>query len=272
MFFNKNINDCKLLVFDLDGTILDKKSNISNKMIQLCSKLKKQNILFTIATGRSAKPALNYANILGVKIPIICLGGSLVIDPINNKIIRETKIDKNISKELINILDEEKYESTLYYGRNIYIKEISEWSKGYIERQSIPYFIDKNFSKILNKKPTMILTVGKPDEMDVLEKKLRELVENSLCVVRSMPHFCELSNLKGNKFFALKFLLEKLSLNFSNVITFGNGEADIEIIKKSQIGISINNSPEKLLENSNFLIAPPEEQGVENFIEEFILK
>ena len=24
MFFNKNINDCKLLVFDLDGTILDK--------------------------------------------------------------------------------------------------------------------------------------------------------------------------------------------------------------------------------------------------------
>ena len=119
MFFNKNINDCKLLVFDLDGTILDKKSNISNKMVQLCSKLKKQNILFTIATGRSAKPALNYANILGVKIPIICLGGSLVIDPINNKIIRETKIDKNISKELINILDEEKYESALYYGRNI---------------------------------------------------------------------------------------------------------------------------------------------------------
>ena len=64
MFFNKNINDCKLLVFDLDGTILDKKSNISNKMVQLCSKLKKQNILFTIATGRSAKPALNYANIV----------------------------------------------------------------------------------------------------------------------------------------------------------------------------------------------------------------
>ena len=124
MFFNKNINDCKLLVFDLDGTILDKKSNISNKMVQLCSKLKKQNILFTIATGRSAKPALNYANILGVKIPIICLGGSLVIDPINNKIIRETKIDKNISKELINILDEEKYESALYYGRNIYIVNV----------------------------------------------------------------------------------------------------------------------------------------------------
>ena len=48
MFFNKNINDCKLLVFDLDGTILGKKSNISNKMIELCSILKKQDILTTI--------------------------------------------------------------------------------------------------------------------------------------------------------------------------------------------------------------------------------
>ena len=98
MFLNQNIGNCKLLVFDLDGTILDKNSIISNRMIEICSKLKKQNILFTIATGRSAKPALEYAKILGVNIPIICLGGSLIIDPINKKIIRETKIDNHIEK------------------------------------------------------------------------------------------------------------------------------------------------------------------------------
>ncbi len=272
MFFNKNINDCKLLVFDLDGTILGKKSNISNKMIELCSILKKQDILFTIATGRSSKPALNYANILGIEIPIICLGGSLIINPINNKIIRETKIDKKISQRFLKTLDQEKYEPALYFGSNLYIKQISKWSKGYIERQKIPYFIDKNFSIISKNNPTMILIVGNPDDIDSLEKKLPKLIKNSLYVVRSMPHFCELSNLKGNKFFALKFLLETLNLNFSNVITFGNGEADIEIIKSSQIGISINNSSKKLLKDSDFSIAPPEEQGVENFIEKYILK
>ena len=105
MFFNQNIANCKLLVFDLDGTILDKNSKISNKMIDICSKLKKQNILFTIATGRSTKPALDYAKILGVNIPIICLGGSLIIDPINKEIIRETKIDYYVSKILIKFLE-----------------------------------------------------------------------------------------------------------------------------------------------------------------------
>ena len=188
MFLNQNISNCKLLVFDLDGTILDKNSTISNRMIEICSKLKKQNILFTIATGRSAKPALEYAKILGVNIPIICLGGSLIIDPINKKIIRETKIDNHISRNLIKNLDQIKYEFALYYGETLYIKKLSEWSRGYINRQNIPYVLDKDFSKNLKENPTMILMVGNSGDIDKLEIKLHELVENSLSIVRSLPH------------------------------------------------------------------------------------
>jgi len=209
MFFNQNIANCKLLVFDLDGTILDKNSKISNKMIDICSKLKKQNILFTIATGRSAKPALDYAKILGVNIPIICLGGSLIIDPINKTIIRETKIDNHVSKNLIKNLDQRKYELALYYGETLYIKKLSEWSRGYICRQNIPYVLDKDFSKILKDNPTMILMVGNPDDIDKLEIKLHELVDNSLSIIRSLPHFCEISNLNGTKFFA-RFFTKKI--------------------------------------------------------------
>ena len=271
MFFNQNIANCKLLVFDLDGTILDKNSKISNKMIDICSKLKKQNILFTIATGRSTKPALDYAKILGVNIPIICLGGSLIIDPINKEIIRETKIDNYVSKNLIKILDQKKYEVALYYGETLYIKKLSEWSRGYINRQNIPYVLDKDFSKNLKENPTMILMVGNSGDIDKLEIKLHELVENSLSIVRSLPHFCEISNINGTKFFALEFLLKKLKIKFSDVITFGNGNADIEIIKNSGIGISIDNSPKALLENSDMSIDSPDNHGVEKFLEKFLL-
>ena len=264
-------NEDKWFIFDLDGTILDKNSTISNRMIEICSKLKKQNILFTIATGRSAKPALEYAKILGVNIPIICLGGSLIIDPINKKIIRETKIDNHISRNLIKNLDQIKYEFALYYGETLYIKKLSKWSSGYIKRQNISYVLDNNFTKIIKDNPTMILTVGDPDDIDKLEIKLHELVKNSLSIVRSRPHFCEISNLKGTKFFSLDFLLKKLKLNFSDVMTFGNGNADIEIIKSSGIGISIDNSPKALLENSDMSIDSPDNQGVENFLDKFLL-
>ena len=50
-------------------------------------------------------------------------------------------------------------------------------------------------------------------------------------------------------------------------MTFGNGNADIEIIKSSGVGISINNSPKVLLENSDISIDSPEKQGIEKFLE-----
>ena len=272
MNFDTDNNRYKLLVFDLDGTILDKNTKISTRMIKLCSKLRKRNVLITIATGRGVVPALNYAKILGIKIPIICLGGSLTVNPLNKDIIRETKLDKKISINLISKLDPNYYEVGLYYGETLYINELSEWSKGYIERQDIPYIIDPDFSQALKSNPTMILAVSTPKNIDSIENYLKDFVKNSLSIVRSMPHFYEISNSEGNKFHALTSLLQNLKLNFGNVITFGNGKADIEIIKNSGIGISIRNSPTEVLEISDLTVEIPEKQGVENFLEEFFFK
>ena len=272
MNFNINHTQFKLLVFDLDGTILDANSQISTRMIRLCSKLRKRKIYITLATGRSVTPALNFAEILGIDIPIICLGGSLTINPVNKKILRETKIDKTIAENLINKLNANDYEVGLFYGDTLYLKKLSNWSKGYIERQNIHYVIDPDFSQALKNDPTMLLTVSLPQKVALIENHLKDLVKNSLSVVRSMPHFCEISNPEGNKFHALTFLLNNLKLNFENVITFGNGKADLEIIKNSGIGISIRNSLPEILEVSDLVLDGPENQGVENFLENLILR
>ena len=50
MFDKSSLKKIKLVVFDLDGTLLDNQGVISNRTVNLINKLQSEGILFTIAS------------------------------------------------------------------------------------------------------------------------------------------------------------------------------------------------------------------------------
>lgn len=68
----------KLVVSDLDGTLLNRESLLSEANLQAVKALKDKGIYFTFATGRMDKMTWHYAEQLEVELPIISCNGAML--------------------------------------------------------------------------------------------------------------------------------------------------------------------------------------------------
>ena len=68
----------KLVVFDLDGTLVDDNDKIGEKTKALIKELSGLGVKFSIATGRLLSAVTEHADSLEIKIPLITLDGTLI--------------------------------------------------------------------------------------------------------------------------------------------------------------------------------------------------
>ncbi|MGK9476477.1 Cof-type HAD-IIB family hydrolase [Melioribacter sp. OK-6-Me] len=91
----------KLVVFDLDGTVIDSNDRLNEDTIKLVKLLEEKGVMFTIATGRLANTVVTHILNLGIKIPIIALDGTHIVNPLTNEIIYKSCIkDKHVKRAL----------------------------------------------------------------------------------------------------------------------------------------------------------------------------
>ncbi len=71
------MQDCKLLLFDLDGTLLRSDKTISAKTQKMLQRCKQEGILIGVSTSRAEQNALSLIEIVQPDI-IVSSGGALV--------------------------------------------------------------------------------------------------------------------------------------------------------------------------------------------------
>ena len=70
-----------LVVFDLDGTLLDKGSKISTYTAETLAKMRARNIPYTVATGRTLQAATGPLKNHHFKLPLILKNGAIIWSP-----------------------------------------------------------------------------------------------------------------------------------------------------------------------------------------------
>ena len=66
----------KLIVCDLDGTLLNDRKQLDSQILPVLDALRKKHILFTLATGRNEAIARDYVDQLGIEIPYAADNGA----------------------------------------------------------------------------------------------------------------------------------------------------------------------------------------------------
>ena len=72
----------KLAAADLDGTLLDKSSQITDATVAAVKAAQKEGLIFTICTGRAQSTVvMGYIERLGLACPVITYNGAMLIKP-----------------------------------------------------------------------------------------------------------------------------------------------------------------------------------------------
>ena len=99
MEIENRLKNLKLIIFDLDGTLLSDNGTIGGDTKKLIRELHKKNVRFSFATGRLHSAITSIADELDIDTPLISLDGSLVKDSAGKNILYESALKRKTCPE-----------------------------------------------------------------------------------------------------------------------------------------------------------------------------
>lgn len=134
------MEDHKMLwICDIDGCLSEGKNHKINleKMLDLRKNIIRNNLIFSLCTGRSQAYVELFCQVLDIKTPCICENGCYLYDPVNDSVIKNPNIPLNYIKfktDFLGNISTQIDPDTLEVGKD-YI--ISIKIKNYAEQLSI---------------------------------------------------------------------------------------------------------------------------------------
>jgi Cof subfamily protein (haloacid dehalogenase superfamily) len=113
----------KIVVFDLDGTLLADNGTIGEDTRLLIKKLKEYDVHFTFATGRLHSAITYMAEDLGLKVPLVSLDGSLIKSYPEGKTLFESFVKKKHVKKALDYVKQYTLNVALCHADAIYYTE-----------------------------------------------------------------------------------------------------------------------------------------------------
>ncbi len=254
----------KLVVSDLDGTLLDTKSQITDYTKAAVKKLVDNGIEFAIATGRGRASAVRLKKDIGLDIYLICNNGANIYDK-KEKSIFEKIIDKKTSQEIINLLRDRKIAYNGFIDDDFYRDEYDKTD--YSERIDFieHILLDIEDCPALHK----IIIVEDPDIILKINKELREKFSDVVEITISDPECIDIVPKECSKGNALKVIAQQMGIDMKRIMAFGDGENDLDMLRKVGHPVAMENAQEIVKKEINNTAPKNIENGVALYLEEF---
>lgn len=258
------------IVLDLDGTLLTSDRKISKKTKDILYKFREQGTEIIIATGRTYKSLREYKIALGLDTPVVCFNGAKVVDGSTEETLFEYPVKEGEVKELIKISREMGVHLNLYQDEVWYVEHEGEETDIYKEISELDYEF-RNFDTFEHFNMTKTLFVGKNERLKEVEKIVDERLGKKVNKAFSKPFFLEVFNNEVNKGETLKRLFKLHNINIENVIAFGDGMNDLEMLQVVGKGVVMSNGSDELKKLVNGdICGSNDEDGIGNYLEKYL--
>ncbi|MBU5439091.1 Cof-type HAD-IIB family hydrolase [Tissierella sp. MSJ-40] len=267
----------KILALDLDGTLLNKKHEVSAKNREMIEKIKEKGIKIILLSGREPGSVKYYSEQLGLEEILSGFNGGIITDNKGEKIYFNQCLQEELAKETIFLSEKMNMCNVVFIGNKLYTQDKKDSRFKTFEKYTLvsieevgclSTFLEKNklwsnINKILLTDDNKILNECK----DILEEK----VDNGLTMQFSLPFFLEIFSKDISKGGALEEISKLYKVNKEEIIAIGDGENDITMIQYAGLGVAMDNAPENVKEIADFITLSNEEDGVSSVIKKFIV-
>lgn len=257
----------KAIVFDLDGTLLTSDFSIRDENINKIKECLLKGLKVFIATGRMFVSAVKYAKLLGLDTPIICYNGAMIKK--RDGILFHKGLSLDVVKYFLENFD--VYKTLFFFDDKLYVK--NREYKGvleYIDRVNVfpNFLIDINFYGI---EPTKLIFLESKVNFESTFEKIKKNLDKKAYITHSTHSFIEIMNLNVSKKKALDKVLEIYNISWDEVIAFGDGLNDIEVIKTARNGIAMGNARDLIKKNADIIIEDHNTPAISNILSELVL-
>ncbi|EKQ55012.1 MULTISPECIES: Cof-type HAD-IIB family hydrolase [unclassified Clostridium] len=267
------MNNFKMVCLDIDGTLLNSKHEITEKVKSTINIVANENkVPVILVSARMPKGIKFLQKELGIEEPIICYSGALILGK-DNTILAKEFIDISNLEDIYKLANKNNIHMSLYKDDEWYVEQLDYWAKQESEITNITPNIT-NFSELIEQwriegtGPNKILCMSAPEEINFLKENIKV---SDLNIYPSKPTYLEIMPIKASKTAAINCLQRKLNIDKSEIIAMGDNYNDIDMLEYAGLGIAMGNAPEEVKGHANDVALTNDEDGVAEALLKYVI-
>lgn len=264
-----DLREIKLVITDLDGTLLNSKHEVSSKFFQQFNMLQSLNIKFIAASGRPYYSIKNKLQTIKNEIGIIAENGGIIADH------KHVLVPKSINKSKIQAIADALQNKTdivkIFCTKDLaYIFKTSE---EYI-RIVTEYYSNYKLIDSVNDISGQIVKIAlyhKEHSEHYIYPHVKSFEKENLVTISS-PNWVDISENGVNKGNALRIFQKEHGVKKSETLAFGDFNNDIEMLKASKHSVAMANAHERVKAIARYETSSNDNFGVEKILDELIVQ
>ena len=279
----------KLITIDLDGTLLNRYGEVTEYTKNVIKQVTQKGILVVLASGRISESVLTIAKEIGANKYYISGNGSVLYD---------NYLSKEKVLEIIELCEKNSIYYNIYTESSVIAKSLN-YNVAFYNYENTKKSSDKkteinivedvyDYVKKLNTNKFLKMTICDESKI-VFSSILRKLKNISNIDVLEVSHmsqkkikagtkeisvgyyYTEVSSKNVDKWYAIEEIMKLENIEQEEVMSFGDNNNDILMIKNAGLGIAMGHSNEQVKKVANFITKTNDEDGVAKALENIVL-
>ena len=266
----------KLLVLDVDGTLLNDEREISKRTLAALLKVQQMGVRIVLASGRPTYGLMPLAKTLELGNYggfVLSYNGCHIIKAQNGEILFERRINPEMLPYLEKKARKNGFAIFTYHDDTLITDSPdNEYIKNEALLNNLKIIKEDEFSTAIDFAPCKCMLVSDKEKALIgLEQHWEKRLAGTLDAFRSEPYFLEVVPCGVNKANTLGALLEHLGVTREEVIAVGDGVCDVTMLQLAGMGVAMGHSQDSVKVCADYVTASNEEDGVALAVEKLIL-
>ena len=263
--------EIRLLLADVDGTLVTKEKILTPRAIAAVGKLRDKGIKFAITSGRPPKGMEMLLKPLAIDTPIAGFNGGMWVNP-DLSLIEARTLPRDVADRSVAMLIEDRLDVWVYSGEDWLVHKADaphvareEWTVKF------PPKVTDDFSKALDKAVKIVGVSDDLDQMEKTEKRVQDALGDTASAARSQPYYLDITHPQANKGAALSFLAKRLGMDETAIATIGDQPNDTLMFRNSGLSIAMGNASDAVQKKATYVTTSSEDEGFANAVEKYLL-
>ena len=265
-------NPIRLVIADVDGTLVTQEKILTERAIQSVFRLRTAGIKFAVTSGRPPQGMAMLIDPLKIDQPVAAFNGGVIVKPDLSTIVRQNFLPRAMVEKVIKIILDHKLDVWVYTGRDWYVRDVNaphvareQWTVKFAPK------VVPNFDGVLE---NVAKVVGVSDDLAAVqrcEKDTQDACGDQASAARSQPYYLDVTHPKANKGEVVLAMSELLNTPVDQIATVGDMPNDVLMFRKSGFSIAMGNASDGVKMQASAVTDSNQNEGFAKAVRTFVL-
>jgi Cof subfamily protein (haloacid dehalogenase superfamily) len=260
----------RLLVSDVDGTLVDKQKQLTPATIAAVARLRDAGIGFTIISARPRSGMLPIADALAIDAPMAAFNGGVVFRR-DGRVDSHVTIDEGVARGVFGLIGDAAVD--------VWVFADDRWHAStdqgvHVEHERVASnqapIVTNDFTALLDHADKITLVSDDPVLLGALTDRAKAAFGDKATVAQSQTYYLDVTALAANKGDGITALAAAFDVPLDLVAAIGDQANDLPMLAKAGFSVAMGNGPEAVRHAAQHVTLGNDQDGVAHAIDTLI--